>query len=83
MRVGTKPVIFLVAIATAVGFGSKQPRQTSWLTVAFAPPAAAADAGDLFAPVAAVLNHPRCMNCHPRDDRPRQGEDRHPHQQKD
>jgi hypothetical protein len=42
--------------------------------------AQAAD-GDLFAPIAAVLNHPRCMNCHPRDDRPRQGDDRHIHQQ--
>lgn len=36
---------------------------------------------DLFAPVATVLRHPRCMNCHPRDDRPRQGEDRHLHLQ--
>lgn len=42
---------------------------------------AAAPSGDLFAPVAAVLRHPRCMNCHPRDDRPRQGDDRHPHLQ--
>lgn len=43
-------------------------------------PAKAAD-GDLFAPIAEVLNHPRCMNCHPRDDRPRQGNDRHLHLQ--
>ena len=42
--------------------------------------AAAAD-GALFTPVAAVLRHPRCMNCHPRDDRPRQGEDEHKHLQ--
>ncbi len=40
-----------------------------------------ADASQLFSPVAAVLRHPRCMNCHPRDDRPRQGDDRHPHLQ--
>ncbi len=26
-----------------------------------------------------VLRSPRCMNCHPTDDVPRQGEDRHPH----
>ena len=25
--------------------------------------------------VAKVVTHPRCMNCHPRDDSPRQGED--------
>jgi hypothetical protein len=36
---------------------------------------------ELFAPIATVLNHPRCMNCHPRDERPRQGDDRHVHQQ--
>lgn len=36
---------------------------------------------DLFKPVADVLRDPRCMNCHPRDDRPRQGDDRHPHLQ--
>ena len=42
--------------------------------------AAAAD-GALFTPVATVLRHPRCMNCHPRDDHPRQGDDRHVHQQ--
>ena len=43
--------------------------------------AATAEPRDLFAPVAAVLRHPRCMNCHPRDDRPRQGDDRHKHLQ--
>jgi len=37
--------------------------------------------GALFKPIADVLRHPRCMNCHPRDDRPRQGDDRHPHLQ--
>jgi hypothetical protein len=26
-----------------------------------------------------VLEHPRCQNCHPSDDRPRQGDDRHAH----
>ena len=47
----------------------------------FATPAQAAENGDLFKPVSEVLNHPRCMNCHPRDDRPRQGNDRHEHLQ--
>ena len=42
--------------------------------------AASAD-GALFTPVATVLRHPRCMNCHPRDDRPRQGDDQHKHLQ--
>ncbi len=39
------------------------------------------DTAGLFQPVAAVLRHPRCMNCHPRDDRPRQSDDRHIHLQ--
>jgi hypothetical protein len=32
-----------------------------------------------FVKIATVLQHPRCMNCHPRDDNPRQGLDRHEH----
>lgn len=52
---------------------------TSGTTVAHAQ--AAANSGELFKPIADVLRHPRCMNCHPRDDRPRQGDDRHPHLQ--
>jgi hypothetical protein len=33
----------------------------------------------LFVEGAKVLTHPRCMNCHPADDHPRQGNDRHLH----
>lgn len=36
--------------------------------------------GDPFKPIADVLLSPRCVNCHPRDDAPRQGADNHPHQ---
>jgi hypothetical protein len=32
-----------------------------------------------FQRIATVLNSPRCLNCHPREDRPRQGDDRHVH----
>lgn len=32
-----------------------------------------------FEPIAAVLTHPRCLNCHTRTDFPKQGDDRHPH----
>ena len=41
---------------------------------------AAAEA-DGWSEVAAVLRHPRCMNCHTVTDFPRQGDDRHRHQQ--
>ena len=43
--------------------------------------AQAAGGGELFAPVAQVLRHPRYMNCHPRGDRPRQTDNRHIHLQ--
>ena len=71
-------VFVIAAIALAGSFASH--RHEMPLGPSFATAAAAAPA-DLFAPVAAVLRHPRCMNCHPRDDRPRQGDDRHKHLQ--
>jgi hypothetical protein len=33
----------------------------------------------LFFEAGRVLQHPRCLNCHPAGDRPSQGEDQHPH----
>jgi hypothetical protein len=43
-------------------------------------PASAPQVGNgLFAPVATVLTHPRCLNCHTVTDYPRQGNDRHRH----
>jgi hypothetical protein len=33
----------------------------------------------LFSEAAKVITSPRCMNCHPADDTPRQGDDRHEH----
>ncbi len=34
----------------------------------------------LFTEAGRVIQHPRCVNCHPAGDRPAQGEDGHPHQ---
>ncbi len=34
----------------------------------------------LFTELGKVLTSPRCVNCHPASDRPRQGDDSHPHQ---
>jgi hypothetical protein len=34
---------------------------------------------DLFADIAKVLQHPRCLNCHVTGDTPKQGDDRHDH----
>lgn len=33
----------------------------------------------LFAEMGKVIQHPRCLNCHPRSDRPTQGDTMHPH----
>jgi hypothetical protein len=35
-----------------------------------------------FLRIATVLQHPRCLNCHPRGDNPLQGSDHHPHPMK-
>ena len=34
----------------------------------------------LFAEAGKVIQSPRCLNCHPANDRPLQGDDGHPHQ---
>ena len=33
----------------------------------------------LFEEAGKVIQHPRCVNCHPAGDRPLQGDDSHPH----
>src|SRR5216684_4630574 len=50
------------------------------------PPAAFSSIADphersvaLFREAGKVIQHPRCINCHPAGDHPLQGEDRHPH----
>ncbi len=48
------------------------------LTVLMMPSSLAAqtppsNSAETFTEIAKVLTHPRCLNCHPRDDRPRQG----------
>ena len=49
----------------------------------FAGPAAAAesrtDGASLFLQMHRVLVHPRCLNCHPKGDSPKQGDDAHVH----
>ncbi len=78
--VRTFAIIAITAIGMAGFVGSIV--DNSKTAVSLVPPAhAQPKPADLFAPISAVLNHPRCMNCHPRDDRPRQGDDRHPHLQ--
>ena len=79
-----QPPVFRIAALVISGFALAGAFATQRGSKDFAPSFGAraeAATADLFAPVAAVLRHPRCMNCHPRDDRPRQGDDRHVHLQ--
>ncbi|MDW3646760.1 MAG: hypothetical protein R8P61_06850 [Bacteroidia bacterium] len=70
-------LFFLIAVAT-VGFTSlseektpdNHPLSTTILEAADDTP---------FDLMMKVLTHKRCVNCHPSGDRPRQGEDSHPH----
>ena len=71
------PIAF-AAFAGAAGF-LMQPLTSGSSVIRTA--AAAPGDGELFKPIAKVLRDPRCMNCHPVGDRPRQGDDRHFHLQ--
>ena len=73
-------IVALFGVAALAGLFSGDGASVKGTNFGIATPALAADT-DLFAPIADVLRHPRCMNCHPRDDRPRQGNDRHIHLQ--
>lgn len=71
-------VVSAIAFGTAALIGG---HRTSNAPSLISPADAAPSVSQLFTPIAAVLRHPRCMNCHPRDDNPRQGDDRHRHLQ--
>jgi hypothetical protein len=70
----------LVLIGAATAAHAQQP------AAELAPPAAFSSITDahersvaLFREAGKVIQHPRCINCHPAGDHPLQGEDRHPH----
>ncbi len=76
----TTAAVVMIGLVLGGSFGGWGDRQSA--IVPFASPAEAASGSpELFAPVAEVLRHPRCMNCHPRGDRPRQTDQRHLHLQ--
>lgn len=78
-----KPLGLTVVAATIVLVAGAMIEPWSKAAIPFAIPTAqaASEPGDAFKPIAAVLNHPRCLNCHPRDDRPRQDDERRVHRQ--
>jgi hypothetical protein len=86
MRNWEMPIKVLVALV-AVLTGTPAVSAASDQSESLASPdsfAAIADTAErsaaMFAELGKVLTHPRCVNCHPAGDRPRQGDDGHPHQ---
>jgi hypothetical protein len=89
-----RPLVLALAAAGAIALATCRSSEEAEHGAA-APPArsgapsadrAAAPAGDAdglaaWETVYAVLQHPRCLNCHPAGDRPLQGDDSHPHVQ--
>jgi hypothetical protein len=79
------PWFRVALLAGFLGFAGALGRQVR--AAAAEPPAARAKTAvpasggeaSLFAALAPVLRHPRCMNCHSSGDFPRQGDDGHPH----
>lgn len=67
-----------VALALVIGTPIGLLAQAEDLATMTNPSSLTADAS-LFAPIAAVSRHPRCLNCHTTTDWPRQGDDRHRH----
>jgi hypothetical protein len=81
MRSGSAIALLCCMMVAASVSASAQPSNTLQPPSAFATisdPAARSRA--IFAEMAKVLTHPRCMNCHPASNRLTQGNDEHPHQ---
>lgn len=71
----------LLAVVAVAAFPDRTPSAADASPPGLRPPAAFASIGDrqarsqaLFGEASKVLLHPRCLNCHPADDTPRQGD---------
>ncbi len=73
------PVVFVAIAFMCLSPGDTEPRALAQDPKPKSRDAAASRAA--FLEVYKVLMHPRCMNCHPKDDAPLQGDDSHVHQQ--
>jgi hypothetical protein len=79
----TKVLVALVAVLTGTPTANPASAQSDSLATpeSFASIAdTAARSAAMFTELGKVLTHPRCVNCHPAGDRPRQGEQGRPHQ---
>ena len=82
MRPGTLVAIAIMLVSMLTAYAVAEVRSNS-----LAAPESFASIKDrtkrsaaMFTELGKVLTHPRCMNCHPADDRPRQGEEGRLHQ---
>jgi hypothetical protein len=75
MRLGAWIAVSILTAVSGVCLTSN--RGASQDAARSSPPAA--DALTAYDLIASVLQGPRCLNCHPRGDRPTQGDDRHIH----
>ena len=82
LRVKLMVAVAAASLSMLTGYALSESRSNS-----LASPESFASIGDtaqrsaaLFTELGKVLTHPRCVNCHPASDRPRQGEEGRPHQ---
>lgn len=73
--------VVVLIVGSAISLGESQPATDLKPVSAFA---GIADKNEravaMFNEAGKVIQHPRCVNCHPAGDRPAQGDDGHPHQ---
>ncbi len=71
-----RPLVMVLAIFASIAVSSNAFPQGS---TSAAPSAQTAESVRLYMQMHQVLSHPRCVNCHPKDDTPKQGLDQHVH----
>jgi hypothetical protein len=72
-------VRFLVGAVLLAGSGGAAVLGAGAVAADEAASSSSAQSSALFAQMMPVFLHPRCLNCHPRTDYPKQGDDRHRH----
>lgn len=74
-----RALLILASIVTASAATAQSPSGQPGTPGTATPTSTSAESIALYMQMHAVLSHPRCVNCHPRDDIPKQGLDQHAH----
>jgi hypothetical protein len=81
MRVKVLAVVAVLAMSVLTAYAVAQGQDKLATPESFASTGdAAARSAAMFVELGKVLTHPRCVNCHPASDHPRQGDQSRPHQ---